>query len=531
MANVNFLTGTQLGYNGIATKDAYTFYFCNDTGELYLGEHKLTSQDELETLITRLDANESTANSIRNIAKSYIDALDTSADVPIASVSENVVTLKAGLQEVDGIISNTSDSDIVLEEVAVTGAAEDVSYDNTTSELTATDVQAAIDEVAAASAGGVSSKTVYMVSASTSGTEYAAIYNFYQGDEGDASDPDANELIGTINVKKDQFVDEASVVDITFDSVNNKLMDGTTDVTALIKGAGVTPTAADAGKYAKLIFAVKGSESNKKDTIYFSLREFVDIYTGGSTSEITVSIDNNNVVTADVVDVAASKVTYIAADAEHSVARESVGAALARLDGSDSTTGSVSKKVKDAVDALDAVADATKTAIDGATDRTLANSDGVFVLQSVTEADGKLSAMGVAEVAQIGSGTGRSGSGTQADPYVYDDTIVGAKKLAQDLFTEATDAIDGLDVTEFALAEKDSSTGVVTIHGISETDGEIAVGVNSGNDVVLAAIAGTGAAADVAIADAGSYTNETDVEGAIQELYGKLTWGSFPSNS
>lgn len=80
------------------------------------------------------------------------------------------------------------------------------------------------------------------------------------------------------------------------------------------------------------------------------------------------------------------------------------------------------------------------------------------------------------------------------------------------------DQIEALDVTEFALAEKNSSTNVVTIHGISEADGEIAVGVNSANDVTLAAVAATGEASDVSITDSGSYFTSTDVEGALAEL-------------
>ena len=75
-------------------------------------------------------SNPSTSNAPTTSAvKTYVDdsiaALDGSAT--IASVSNNVVTLKAGVAEVDGVISNSTGSDITLEEVAVTGAAADVS--------------------------------------------------------------------------------------------------------------------------------------------------------------------------------------------------------------------------------------------------------------------------------------------------------------------------------------------------------------------------------------------------------------------
>lgn len=69
-------------------------------------------------------------------------------EFPLAEVNSNVVTIH-GIKEADGKIAvgNTSTNDITLEEVAYTGAAEDVSYDNTTSSLTATNVQSAIDEI------------------------------------------------------------------------------------------------------------------------------------------------------------------------------------------------------------------------------------------------------------------------------------------------------------------------------------------------------------------------------------------------
>ena len=522
MAQVFFLTGTSTDFAALEQKVSSNFYLLSDTHELYIGSKKLTSQEQLESLITRLDANEETANSIRNIAKSYISSLDTDSTVPIATVSNNVVTLKAGLTETDGIIANSSDSDIVFSALAVTGAAENTSYDNTTSGLTATDVQAALDELSEAAAGGVDSKTVYITeTAGQAADAFSKRYGIYQGSTGSAASPVVGEKLVDIDIPKDMVVEEGVVVTITYDSTEGKLYDGSTDVTSAIKGSD-TPTAADAGKYIRLTIANASS-----DKVYISVKSLVDLYTGGTTAEATVAIDNSNEITVTVNDIAASKITYIEADATEGISRESVGAALTRLDGSDSTTGSVAKKVKDAIGALDAVADATKTEIDGSTARTKTNNDAVQVLQAVTEADGKLSAMTVVEAAVVGTGTGRSGSGTELDPYVYDDTIVGAKKYAEDLAAEAAAGIDALDVTEFALAEKNGSTNVVTIHGISETDGEIAVGSNSANDVTLAAVAATGDAADVAIADAGGYTSQTDVEGALQEIYENLTWISF----
>lgn len=65
----------------------------------------------------------------------------------IASVAAGVVTLKAGIAQTGGKIAN-SGTDITLAKIATTGKAEDVTYDKGTTELTATNVQGAITELA-----------------------------------------------------------------------------------------------------------------------------------------------------------------------------------------------------------------------------------------------------------------------------------------------------------------------------------------------------------------------------------------------
>lgn len=497
MANVNFLVGSKTNYEALESKDSYSFYLVDDNGakELYLGTQKLTSQDELEAAITRLDNDENTSNSIRNVVKSYIDALDTSNDVTIASVSNDVVTLKAGVKQVDGVIAQGTGTDIVLSEIAVTGDAEDVAYDNTTSQLTATDVQAAIDEVASAAAGGVDSKTIYLDdSESTSGTSYAKIYKIYQGS--DDTTMTNNDLIGTINIPKDMVVSAGEVKTVAT---------ADTPYTGAVVG----------DKYIELTIA-----NNDGTKLYIPVKDLTDVYTGSTGAEATVTVGNDNSISVGINKVNATKIVYREAQAAQgesgdpdyvpAVAEQTV---KAKIDAIDST-----------IAAMDADLDASGTA----------QHSGTFVVSGVTQVDGVITAVDSVEVeaagaaaAVVGTGTGRTGSGTELDPYVYADTIKGVKTMIDDVAATAAAGVDALDATEFALAEKDNSTNVVTIHGISETDGIVAVGVNSGNDVVLAAVAGSGAAADVSIADAGSYTSETNVEGAIQELYGKLTWVSF----
>ena len=77
-----------------------------------------------------------------------IQALDGSAT--IASKTGNVVTIKTGVTETDGVISNDSGTDIVLKEVAVTGAAADVSVADTNNHFTSENVEGALTELALA---------------------------------------------------------------------------------------------------------------------------------------------------------------------------------------------------------------------------------------------------------------------------------------------------------------------------------------------------------------------------------------------
>ena len=95
--------------------------------------------------INTLNGSDSTSGSVAKSIKDAVEGLDVS-EFALASVSNDVVTIK-GIKEVDGEIAIGDGAGISLEEVAYTGAAEDVSYDNTTSGLTATDAQGALDEI------------------------------------------------------------------------------------------------------------------------------------------------------------------------------------------------------------------------------------------------------------------------------------------------------------------------------------------------------------------------------------------------
>ena len=300
--------------------------------------------------------------------------LDTASDVVIGSQSGKAVTIAGSLQEVDGVISAGSADNITLADVASTGEAEDVIYDNTSSGLTATDVQAAVDELAEASAGGVASKTIYVTDESAGQSAYAKVYKIYQGANAPDAQTDPAVLKGTINIPKDKVLQDASIVDITYSE--GHLYDGVTDVTTLIKGSG-TATAADAGKYLKM------EMQNVADPLYVNLQTFVDVYTVASgASEIQLAL-NDHEFSASVVNIDGSKIIYKTETSAGAGDGETVKQALTRLDGADSVTGSVSKKIKDAIGALDTSSDVTIASV---------SSNVVTIAAGVKEVDGVITA-------------------------------------------------------------------------------------------------------------------------------------------
>ena len=277
-----------------------------------------------------------------------IESLDTASDVAIASKSGNAVTIAGSIAEADGIIGAGSATSVTLADVASTGAAEDVAYDNSISGLSADDVKDALDELAQASSGGVASKTIYVTDESAGQSDYAKVYKIYQGANAPDAATDPAVLKGTINIPKDKVLQASSIVDITYSE--GHLYDGVTDVTTLIKGSG-TATAADAGKYLKM------EMQNVTDPLYVNLQIFVDVYTVASgATEVQLAL-NNHEFSASIVAVDGSKVIYKTETSAGAGDGETVKQALTRLDGADTTTGSVAKKIKDAVEALDTSAD------------------------------------------------------------------------------------------------------------------------------------------------------------------------------
>lgn len=174
--------------------------------------------------------------------------------------------------------------------------AANVAFDDTTAQTGSNTVQGAIESIAQATGGGVAAKTVYITETSGgSGDPYSKRYGIYQGGTGSPSSPVPAEKLGDIDIPKDMVVEDGSVVEIFFDDSDDTLHEGSIsgpDVTEAIVGTGGTATAADAGKYIKLIIANTASTA-----IYIKATDLVDIYTGGTTNDMTISISNSNVIT------------------------------------------------------------------------------------------------------------------------------------------------------------------------------------------------------------------------------------------
>ncbi len=183
-----------------------------------------------------------------------------------------------------------------LADVATSGEADDVSFVPGTTGLVSTDVQGALEELAAAAGGGVASKTVYITeTAGGSGDPYSKRYGIYQGANGSSASPVPAEKLTDIDIPKDMVVEDGSVVEIFFDDTDDTLHEGSIsgpDVTEAIVGPSGTATAADAGKYIKLVIA-----NGTSTALYIKATDLVDIYTGGTTADGTIAISASNEIT------------------------------------------------------------------------------------------------------------------------------------------------------------------------------------------------------------------------------------------
>lgn len=128
-------------------------------------------------------------------------------------------------------------------------------------------------------------KTIYLKDISAGQSEYAKVYNLYQGE--DPLDMTQNTFVGAINIPLSQVLQDAHLVTVT----NGVDSDG-----------AEVPIGMSDGKYIKLQF------QNVSGYTYINVQDLVDVYTGGTTAEITVSIDGNNEITATINEISGTKI-------------------------------------------------------------------------------------------------------------------------------------------------------------------------------------------------------------------------------
>lgn len=232
---------------------------------------------------------------------------DLDATAGIASIDSNgIITIKGGITEEDGLISNTSAStapDVVLAKVASTGVAEDIAVADEAGNFDESDLEAVLAEIADAiststQAGAVTCET----SAPVSG-DILRVYSLYQGVlESDDTAAKAAKKIIDINIPRDYLVKAAEV--------------------KTVEEADVPYTGAEVGdKY--IDFTVNTLDTAGTEThLYIPVDELMQAISGSVGAEITVSIDEHNVISASVNKIASSKIIYVEADPTTSTAEK-----------------------------------------------------------------------------------------------------------------------------------------------------------------------------------------------------------------
>lgn len=336
----------------------------------------------------------------------------------------------------------------------------------------------------------------------------------------------ATGLSANIDIPKDMVVSSGTVVDITYDSTTGKLYDGLIDVTSLIKGSG-TATAADAGKYIKLIVA-----NATNDRLYIAAKDLVDVYTAQqNATQVQLAIDSNNVISATIVagsigttELANGAVTTDKLDSKAVTSAklsDDVNASLTRADNAvrSIAQGANNGEIKYTTDGTNY----TAVSVKGLGSAAYTNTDAY-----ATAAQGALADSAVQSVT---TGDSASGNGT----IKVDGTAVSVYGLGTAAYTASTDyatAAQGA-LADSALQASDITTG--TTNGTIKVDGT-AVSVYGLGSAAYAATtdfdaAGSASAVQSALigssSDAGSANT---INGAKNYAEGLLEWQTINSS-
>ena len=369
MNEVRFLRISNTDYSTV-TKSDMTFYYVTDTEKLYLGEELLSNKGDIDAAVERiatLEGADTVADSVANKIKTAIEALDGSAT--IASKSGDVVTLKAGITEADGIVSNNSSTDITLSNVASTGAAADVSITDSGDNLDATNVETALAEIVGMVSSAQSASTIILSHESGSLT-----YSLYQGQN------DNDHKIGDIVIPQDMVATSGSLYVAT--SEDSSLVEGNTYIEMTIANG---------------------------DPFYIPVQDLIDVYTGTATQtgvEISVTngaisatiktLDGSKLDTQSVAKTALSSAVQASLDkadsAVQSIAEGSTNGTVS-VDGTDVSVHGLGSAAYANTSAFDASGTASTAiaALDGSATIATKSSNTVTLRAGISEVDGVVS--------------------------------------------------------------------------------------------------------------------------------------------
>ena len=177
--------------------------------------------------------------------------------------------------------------------------------------------------------------------------------------------------LGTVNIPKDMVATQGAVVYCT------KSGDTYTEVASTTEGA---------------IACIKMTvgNGNKTDSFYVEVADLIEYNGVRSNDEITLS-DTGHVIEATVGSISSSKITFTPAG--ENPTDTTVQAALRDLYSQVGEGGSVSSQIQNAIEALDASYTASGTAA----------HNGTFVMNAVTQTDGKIASIGSVEVEAAGA--------------------------------------------------------------------------------------------------------------------------------
>lgn len=385
-------------------------------------------------------------------------------------------------------------------------------------------------------------KTIWFHDDSAGQSEYAKVYHLYQGENDyvpNREDGKQNPaLIGTINTPKDLVVKSGKVVPITWDETEQALFDDTDDVTDLIVPSGQTPSADYAGKYIKLEI------QNQVVPIYIAVKDLVDVYTGGTTAEATVAIDNHNVVTVTINKIAATKIIYREAGYRQLTVADTFDSAETyyTYDGTDYTVDATvdatnfdtkvasglyvavtEQNVKAKVDEVEAALNAEIARVG----QIPATSEATTVIGYVDEKTGE----GVGSLNSDADIAAKSGNVITIKGGIAEKAGIISNKMATPVTSSSADGYyndeDGKFYAE-ATFDTEIPGAADTLYNDLATHKKYVYQTNKfvevADDIVLAAVASTGAAADVSYDNTTSGMTADDVQEAIDELKENLTW-------